>query len=183
MTVISDPTTAQHPDTRIIRLSLAPGGSGPGPLDGAWWPYSRDLMLELPLLTAEFDSRWGRVTRAAVNPAHWPIIPRKILVPGRVVHVGWFSAEQDPHALLLLSGRVKRWDLLVIPPGTPAATAARLMAAASDPGSTLTAGALMAQARTAVAAAGDSARVVDWEAGGGRGLAVPAAPPPGPGPA
>lgn len=49
-----------------------------------------------------------------------------------VVHVGWFEAEQDPHKLLLLSYTVGRWDLLVIPPETEPATAARMMATATD---------------------------------------------------
>ncbi|MGK5532458.1 DUF5994 family protein, partial [Streptomyces sp. URMC 129] len=174
MIVISGPT-AEHLVRRSCRLSLAPGGSSPGPLDGAWWPYSRDLALELALLAAAFEPRWGRVTRAAVNPAFWPVIPRKIPLPGRVLRVGWFSAEQDPHALLLLAGKTRRWDLLVIPPETPPATAARLMAAASDPGDARTAGALMAQAGAAIAAEGDGARVTDWEAEGGWGRVTRAA--------
>jgi hypothetical protein len=102
-------------------------------LDGAWWPRSSDLSAELPLLTAELDSLWGRITRITVNPAHWPTIPRKVPVAGHVVKVGWFRHEQDEHELLLLSYHVGRWNLLVIPPTTPPDTAAWLMTAATDP--------------------------------------------------
>ena len=59
------------------------------------------------------------------------------------MHVGWFT-EQDPDKLILLSYTVGRWDLLVVPPQTEPAAAARLMAAAAVPGSVLTARALIA---------------------------------------
>ncbi|MFI1963899.1 DUF5994 family protein [Streptomyces pathocidini] len=110
------------------RLSLTPADSGPGLLDGAWWPYSRDLARELPALIDVLDCRWGRITRVAVNPTFSPVIPREVPVGGHLVHVGWFAAEQDPHKLLL-SCRAGRWDLLMIPPEREDTSAARLMAA------------------------------------------------------
>lgn len=130
-----------------LRISLAPLGSAPALLDGAWWPRSRDLGAELPSLVAVLDPLWGRITRVTVNPTHWPAdFPRKVPVDGHVVKVGWFLAEQDPHQLLLLSYRTSRWDLLVIPPETDPATAAWLMTAASDPLRTSTGSALVAEA-------------------------------------
>ncbi|KUN89859.1 hypothetical protein AQJ66_01975 [Streptomyces bungoensis] len=127
------------------RLALKTAGTSRGLLDGAWWPRSRDLSRELPALTDVLDPLWGRITRIAVNPKYWPVIPRKIPVGGHVVKVGWFTPEIDPHKLLLLSYGTGRWDLLVIPPETGAEAAARLMAAASDhDGPPLTASALMA---------------------------------------
>lgn len=77
------------------------------------------------------DKTWGRITRVAVNPARWPVIPRKVPVSGHTVRVGWFAAEQDQNELLLLSYTSGRWDLLVVPPGTGETAAARLMAAAA----------------------------------------------------
>ncbi|WP_055548712.1 DUF5994 family protein [Streptomyces kanamyceticus] len=115
-----------------LRLSVKPPGPRTGLLDGAWWPRSRDLARELPALTDLLDPLWGRITRVTVNPTHWPVVPRKVPVTGHVVKVGWFRAEQDPHQLLLLSYHVGRWDLLIIPPETGAAAAARLMTAACD---------------------------------------------------
>ncbi|MFJ2608758.1 DUF5994 family protein [Streptomyces sp. NPDC091279] len=116
------------------RLSLKSGGSGDGLLDGAWWPRSRDLAAELPALTDLLDPRWGRITRVAVNPEHWPTLPRHVRVNGHVVTVGWFAPELDPHKMLLLSYGAGRWDLLVVPPETEPAAAARLMAAACERG-------------------------------------------------
>ena len=119
--------------------------TGRGLLDGAWWPRSRDLAAELPALADVLDPLWGRITRVAVNPMLWPVVPRKVTVHDRVLKVGWFTPELDPHKLLLLSYGTGRFDLLVIPPETGATGAARLMAAACDTaGPPLTATALIA---------------------------------------
>lgn len=129
-----------HPSPRAVpfraptaRLALKPVSPSPGQveLDGAWWPRSRDLSDELPALADVLDPLWGRITRIAVNPRYWPIIPQRIFVNGHAVKVGWFTTELDPHKILLLSGTSGRWDLLVIPPEASAPSAARLMAAAS----------------------------------------------------
>ncbi|MFE7169737.1 DUF5994 family protein [Streptomyces sp. NPDC057616] len=140
--------TSQHPEPDTppaARLALKIDGPSRGLLDGAWWPRSRDLLSELPALTDVLDPLWGRITRIAVNPKYWPIIPRQVPVDGHIVKVGWFTPEIDPHKLLLLSYGTGRWDLLVIPPETGAEAAARLMAAASEyAGPPLTASALIA---------------------------------------
>ncbi|MFC7262988.1 DUF5994 family protein [Streptomyces lutosisoli] len=159
-----------------LRLSLAPAGSAPALLDGAWWPRSRDLGAELPALTAVLDPLWGRITRVTVNPVHWPVVPRKVPVAGHVVKVGWFRAEQDPHELMLLSYHVGRWNLLVVPPQTPPASAAWLMAAASDPLGTSTASRLMAEAaRLRTVAETDLAVEEVWASEGGHEARDPSA--------
>ncbi|MGC0330634.1 hypothetical protein RKD23_003624 [Streptomyces sp. SAI-170] len=124
------------------RLSLTPKTTLAGRLDGAWWPRSRDLAAELPALADALEGRWGRITRVLVNPGHWPVVPHKVAVTGRVLHVGWFT-ELDPDKIILLSYTTGRCDLLVVPPETEPASAARLMTAAALPGSVLTAGSLM----------------------------------------
>ncbi|MFI7015497.1 DUF5994 family protein [Streptomyces sp. NPDC050164] len=167
----SHPLTAEADDrlsSSSLRLSLAPVGPVPALLDGAWWPRSRDLAAELPSLTAVLDPLWGRITRVTVNPTHWPVVPRKVPVAGHVVKVGWFLPEQDAHELLLLSYYVGRWNLLVIPPQTTPESAARLMAAASDPLGTSTGSRLMAQeARSRAANEADRAVEAVWDSAGG----------------
>ncbi|MFJ3205659.1 DUF5994 family protein [Streptomyces sp. NPDC086989] len=149
------------------RLSLTPKTALAGQLDGAWWPRSRDLEAELPPLVAALQEPWGRVTRVTVNPTRWPVVPRRVAVDGRVLHVGWF-AEQDADKLILLAYAVGRWDLLVIPPETEPAAAARLMAAAAIPGSVLTAGVLMANETVIGRGIRDARRQeVTWESEGG----------------
>lgn len=162
-----DHTTAnERTPSPPARLSLTPGTT-PGLLDGAWWPRSRDLSRELPALAESLDHSWGRITRVTVNPAFWPVIPRKVPVTGHTVHVGWFTNEQDPHKLLVFSYKADRLDLLVIPPETNPAAAARLMSAATIPGSILTASGLMDDERAADDATESRDREEEWETDGG----------------
>ncbi|WP_031023831.1 DUF5994 family protein [Streptomyces sp. NRRL WC-3725] len=187
MSATLHPTPHREPVAApAARLALKTDGTSRGLLDGAWWPRSRDLLSELPALIDVLDPLWGRITRIAVNPEHWPVIPRQVPVDGHIVKVGWFTPELDPHKLLLLSYGTGRWDLLVVPPGTGAESAARLMAAASDyDGPPLTASALIAadEARHGVSAADrpldpDEAGEDEGENEGGGASAVPAVPRP-----
>lgn len=133
LNVIADRTLMIHEPFSVpsVRLALKPEGVPAGLLDGAWWPHSRNLLRELPALTDVLDPLWGPITHITVNPAHWPVIPRKVPVSGHVVKAGSFKAEQDRHHLLLHSSHGGNWSLLVIPPQATADAAARLMAAAS----------------------------------------------------
>lgn len=176
-TTLSPPADERRPTRLPSRLSLTRAGTTPTRLDGAWWPRSRDLAAELPALTAVLDPLWGRIIRLAVNSTYWPVRPRKIPVSGHVVKVGWFTAELDPHSLLLRSYGAGRWDLLVIPPQTPPETAAWLMAAAADPLHARTASQLMQEAEhRRYAADGDRAQQAVWDSEGGR-AARPSYPP------
>lgn len=179
MTATIYPSPTLEADDRLssssLRLSLAPAGSAPALLDGAWWPRCRDLGAELPSLTAVLDPLWGRITRVTVNPTHWPVVPRKVPVAGHVVNVGWFLNEQDPHELLLLSYHMGRWNLLVVPPQTTPVSAAWLMAAASDPLRTSTASRLMEEAASLRTVFEDE-RTVEavWDSEGGHEARDPA---------
>ncbi|MGS2590352.1 DUF5994 family protein [Streptomyces hebeiensis] len=177
-TIPSTPAVEERtPSSLSARLVLAPVDTAPALIDGAWWPRSRDLKAELPALIEVLDPLWGRITRVTVNPTYWPVIPRKVPVHGHVVHVGWFEAEQDPHKLLLLSYTVGRWDLLVIPPETEPATAARLMATATDSSRALTATGLIHEAelfRAEAEADSDSFREAIWDSEGGHDARHPA---------
>ncbi|MFI9360341.1 DUF5994 family protein [Kitasatospora sp. NPDC053057] len=144
MTAILDRATTPVIPESPLRLSMAPDGVRAGRLDGAWWPRSRDLLVELPSLTAELDERWGRVTRITVNPAQWPLIPRRIPVAGHTVRAGWFSIEQDKHMIMVCSYIPRRLNLLVVPPRTNSVDAARLMTEAADPANTRSASELLA---------------------------------------
>ncbi|MGD6755702.1 DUF5994 family protein [Streptomyces sp. BH105] len=119
-----------NPEARVALKSP----TGHGLLDGAWWPRSRDLAAQLPALVGMLDPLWGRITRVAVNSTLWPVVPREVPVDGRLLKVGWLTPGLDPHQLLLLVRGTSRFDLLVIPPETGAASAARLMAGACTRG-------------------------------------------------
>ncbi|MER6672886.1 DUF5994 family protein [Streptomyces sp. NPDC000983] len=159
-----------------LRLSLAPTGPAPVLLDGAWWPRSRAPGIELPALTAALEPLWGRITRVTLNPTHWSDTPRKVSVAGHAVEVGWFLAQQDPHELLLFSYRVRRWNLLVVPPETTPVPAAWLMAAASDPLGTSSASLLMEEAaRLWTVSETDRAVEAVWDSEGGHAARDPIA--------
>lgn len=143
------PDAFRVPSARLALRSERPF-SGPAELDGAWWPRSRDLPIQLSALADVLDPLWGRITRIAVAPRHWPVLPSRIFVNGHVVQVGWLTSALDPHAILLRSYTAGRWNLLVVPPETGARSAAWLMAAASaDTGPPMTASALMTTERRA----------------------------------
>ncbi|WP_234042436.1 DUF5994 family protein [Streptomyces marianii] len=125
--------TSTTAPTSQARLALTPNTSLAGLLDGAWWPYSRDLTAELPPLVDALEERRGRITRITANPAPWPVASYKVPVGGYTVHVGWLT-DQDRDTMMLLSHALGRCDLLVIPPETEPALAALLMAVASAPG-------------------------------------------------
>ncbi|AEW95080.1 hypothetical protein SCATT_27090 [Streptantibioticus cattleyicolor NRRL 8057 = DSM 46488] len=101
-------------------------------------------------------------------------------VNGHLVKVGWFTAEQEPHKLLIICEAAGRRDLLVVPPQTDAAAAARLMSAAADPYNALTATTLMAREAARSAAEAERGReetaAEEWEAEGGHLAPVPAPP-------
>ncbi|MEU9627856.1 DUF5994 family protein [Streptomyces luteogriseus] len=120
-------TTSARLALRQVTSSLTPAGP-----DGAWWPRTHDLASELCELADVLDPLWGRITHVAANPRHWSHVPRTtVLVNDHDVRIDWFAPGVDPHRILLQSYSAGRWDLLVVPPGTFALAAARLMAAAS----------------------------------------------------
>ena len=141
---VSDPPLRAAAATPQLRLAVKPVGTPNGLLDGAWWPHTGDLQQELPPLLSALERSWGRISRITADPLHWQPLLGRVRIAGHAVTVGWFRPGQDPHKLLLLASNVGRWDLLVVPPRTGEAAAARLMAAATDPSGTLSAGALIA---------------------------------------
>src|SRR6478736_4539195 len=72
---------------RPLRLKL---GSAPGQdrLDGAWWPYSRDLESEMSDLVQQFPPAHGRISRAVYSLPDWDTAPRELVAGQRVVTVG-----------------------------------------------------------------------------------------------
>ncbi|MFC9115710.1 MULTISPECIES: DUF5994 family protein [Streptomyces] len=142
------------------RLSLTPA---PGGLDGVWWPRSRALSRELPLLTAALDGPWGRLTGVTVNPAHWPVIPSWVSLAGRAVWVDWSAEEQDPHRLTLFFADGRR-DVLVVPPEAGAAAAELMRGAGRGAGGRAGVAADRMDGRSAVEA---------WETDGGAGAPSP----------
>jgi len=119
------------PSQPLARLRLAPHSAVPRRIDGAWWPRSRDLMVELPLLIGALPGAWGQITGVTVNAGMWSAAPGRMLVANHVVRLRRESGSRDRHTICLLSPGRGRWDLLVVPPEVAAADAEPLMMAAA----------------------------------------------------
>ncbi|WP_282107411.1 DUF5994 family protein [Streptomyces sp. RM99] len=131
-TAPSVPSTLPLPP---VRLRLAPHGALPRRIDGMWWPYSRDLLTQLPKLLAALPSAWGDITGVTVDATAWSAAPGRMVVANQVVRL--HKAPASPHApdrVVLLSPGLGRWDLQVIPPEATKEAAALLTATALDDG-------------------------------------------------
>ncbi|GGN08307.1 DUF5994 family protein [Streptomyces fuscichromogenes] len=120
------------PSRPVLRLRLAPRGGLPRSTDGAWWPRSYDLLVELPHLLAGLPREWGHITSVTVNGAVWSAAPGRMLVSNQVVRLHRALAANAPDTIVLLAPGRGRWDLVVVPPDTTEDAAEPLMTAAAD---------------------------------------------------
>lgn len=109
-------------EPRLARLAL---------LDGAWWPRSADPDTELPDLVLALDSRRGPITHLLFDAGEWEEHPRRLLVAGRRVRLGW-SAFSPANLMIAICDNGDRLDLLVIPPDTDQRVATAAMTMATD---------------------------------------------------
>ncbi len=140
----SSPGTGPPTSYPPARLALRPPTFPAGPVCGGWWPRTDDLVVELTALLDVFDTTHGRVTRIASHRGSWATDPHTLPVTDHTVLATWYTSGLDPYTIRLFSHRSRRWDLFVVPPGSEAGAAARLMSAAADPALRLTGSALMA---------------------------------------
>lgn len=112
--------TAALPSPPLLRLlRLAPHSTLPRRLDGAWWPRSYDLLVELPPLLAALPRAWGHIASVTVNSAAWSAAPGRMFVCNQVVRLRSAVAPHVPNTVVLLAPGHGRWDLLLVPPVTP----------------------------------------------------------------
>src|SRR3954469_5429797 len=111
-----------------VRVSIRENaGDGASPFDGAWFPRTRDLAVEVPELIAELDRRGVRVERFTYALDAWSPVPRKVVVQGRTVRTGGFRSMDPGVVCLTWAGGLRRADLLVVPPETDVLTGARAL--------------------------------------------------------
>jgi hypothetical protein len=166
------------PLVRPLRLRLAPE-IGRGPLDGAWWPYGRDLAIEVPDLRKHFPLVLGRLSRVVYSSPDWALNRRRrIQAEEEFVSIGSFPRDQA-HLVVLrsVSPRVSRiLRLLVVPPEWDVRAARYAMRAAAGPGNAASGTALLDESRglllagllphhdpSAVPTIGDEPRDVQWD--------------------
>ena len=74
-------TSTEHDEatkTRVpLRLRLS-DPDRPHPLDGGWWPQSRDLGVELAELVNQFPPERARIVKATYSPPDWDDAPKRV---------------------------------------------------------------------------------------------------------
>src|SRR5512132_2289997 len=75
------------------RLRLKPKAATTGHVDGAWWPRSDHLAIELPDLLAVLSVRLGAVDRVMFNLAEWASVPRRLTTGGRAVRLDGYRRQ------------------------------------------------------------------------------------------
>ncbi len=123
------------------------------PLDGAWWPQSRDLEVEFADLVDNFPIEWGVIARLLFSRPDWDTkdekeYPRTVLARRGSIKIGSFPGDDTNVMVAQLSSR-HRLYLLVVPSGTPRGIAHSLISQATDDRNTLTAAELLEKARPA----------------------------------
>jgi hypothetical protein len=94
-----------------LRLTEKPGSS---PLDGGWWPQSRNLEVELADLVDNFPSERGRLVRVLFSPPDWDDEPRRVPTARGYVKTG-FDPHDDTHVVVLSTSDRQELCLLVVP--------------------------------------------------------------------
>lgn len=125
-----------------VRLALAAAFYS-GPLDGAWWPGSRDLQREARTLVDGFPADRGRVHRLLVSAPDWDRTGARVQARRGPIRVGVFPRD-DLHVVVLTLHDGTRLRLLVVAPATSATVARSLMEQASAAGNRRDAATLIA---------------------------------------
>jgi hypothetical protein len=115
-----------RPGCALLRLETTE--SRKGVLDGAWWPRSRDIGAELPVLLSALVAHLGPVSRVGLDAAVWEGLPTRIVVDDHVVRVDSFPVGDD--TVLITRGDRDIFSLLVVPPDAAPDAARSAMAQA-----------------------------------------------------
>lgn len=123
--------TASEQPRYPLRLRLRPKALTAGYVDGAWWPRSRDLAVELPALLAVLAVRLGKISRVSYNLKEWDSAPRQIAAEGVRVRLDGFWSR-PAHTLDVIAGDRRRLTLLLVPPDTESSAAHHTMMSAAQ---------------------------------------------------
>jgi hypothetical protein len=142
-------TTSNSSTTRSARLPLRlrmTEHTGKHPLDGGWWPQSRDLTTELGDLVDNFPDTWGRIVRVVFSPPDWDDAPKRVPTKRGYVKVGC-DAQDDTHVLVLTTSDRQELCVLVVPPDLSRTKGEEALLAAVTPGYATSPKALLAAVR------------------------------------
>ena len=119
------------------RLRLKRKAATTGYVDGAWWPHSSDLAVELPDLLAVLSVRLGSIERVIYNLGDWAKAPTEFATGGAVVQLGGYTG-QPVDTIQVVGIDRRKLVLLVVPPDTEPEYAHDAMMSAATPGNAST---------------------------------------------
>lgn len=134
-----------RPARQPLRLRLA-DTPGTAPLDGGWWPQSRDLTLELGDLVDNFPPKSGRIVRVLFSPPDWDDAPRRVPTGRGYVKTG-FDPHDDTHVVVLSTSDRKELCILVVPSDMSRTKGEEALLASVTPGYASSPTALLAAVR------------------------------------
>lgn len=140
-----EPPPAPVAARRPLRLRMGENTSKQ-PLDGGWWPQSRDLTTELSDLVDHFPTEHGRIVRVLFSPPDWDDAPRRVPTARGYVKVG-FDLHDDTHVLMLTTSDRQELCLLVVPSDLTRTQGREALLAAVTPGYASSPKALLAKVR------------------------------------
>ena len=120
------------PPEKTPRLRLKPKAPTSGYVDGAWWPHSEELPIELPDLLAVLSVRLGRIDRVLYNLNEWAKASAKLATGGRAVRLDGYRL-QPMNTVEVIGLHRNRIALLVVPPNADPNQAHATMMAAAGP--------------------------------------------------
>ncbi|WP_227984768.1 DUF5994 family protein [Nocardia spumae] len=100
-----------------------------GYVDGAWWPRSTDLSIELPGLLAVVSAQLGSIHRVVYDADDWTPAALQLSWAGRTVRLD-ANRHGTAHTIEVIGTRDWRQILLIIPPATDVHRAHSVLAAA-----------------------------------------------------
>ncbi|MGL6234870.1 MAG: DUF5994 family protein [Segniliparus sp.] len=114
-----------------MRLRLKPEGHKSGPVDGSWWPRSRDLHAELPRLLPELSGQLGPINLVMYDHGGWSTAPGYVTSQQRAVKTTG-SSRRPSNAVRVVGLNQKQLLLLVIPHDLHPDDAHSIMASAAN---------------------------------------------------
>jgi len=111
---LSDEIHTPTPGTALLRLQTQ--RSREGILDGAWWPRSRSIGVELPALVRALTRYLGPITEVGLDTAAWEELPTRLVIDERVVHIKSYPVGDS--TILVTRGERDHFSMMVVPPDT-----------------------------------------------------------------
>jgi hypothetical protein len=117
---------------RGLRLRLKPDHRSGGAVQGAWWPRSDQLYIELPALLTALRPRVGSVDRVIYDEISWAPQSLRMEFSGRSIILEG-SSTASPNTLSVIGKEFGRLVLLIVPPYTNPTRAYTAVMRASNP--------------------------------------------------